>query len=539
MGTWIKNLGFVIVCLAGLGLLLTQLLAVGFPPMQQLDAPSAADRTLREVVDRVDAEFSQAWQQHQLTPAPLADDWTLMRRLSLALTGTIPSLEEIRMMQRLPAAARRDAWLEHLLADRRCSDYLAERLARVYVGTENGPFLVYRRRRFVTWLSDQLHANRPYDDLVRELISGRGIWTDSPAVNFLTVTNDVNGDEQPDEQRLAARTARAFLGVRLDCVQCHDDNLGGDWRQQDFQQLAAFFVEANSSLLGIQDQPREYEFKYLHSDTSEVVPAHVPFEAALCTGDGVRREQLARWVTHPDNRAFSRATVNRIWALMFGQPLVTPVDNLPLDSPFPPGLDAMAADFAQQGFDLRRLIRLIAATQPFHAGSQHPSGSTLEHEQQWAVFPVTRLRPEQVAGSLLQAASLTTIDANSHILVRLARYEQQNEFVSRYGDTGEDEFSQRSGTIPQRLLMMNGSLVSERTKDDLVKNSVTRNAAVAADDQRAIAAAYWGCLTREPSDAERDYFMSRLARTRGPDRRSVLEDLYWAMFNSAEFSWNH
>jgi len=150
---------------------------------------------------------------------------------------------------------------------------MAELFAGAFVGTEDGPFLVYRRRRFVTWLSDQFEARRPYDSLVRELISGTGLWTDSPAVNFLTVTNDVNGDEQPDEERLAARTARAFLGVRLDCVQCHDDHLGGDWKQTDFQQLAAFFADAHSSLLGIRDRPQDYQFTYLNHDQPEVVKA--------------------------------------------------------------------------------------------------------------------------------------------------------------------------------------------------------------------------------------------------------------------------
>ncbi len=251
-----------------------------------------------------------------------------------------------------------------------------------------------------------------------------------------------------------------------------------------FSGSAAFFVEANSSLLGIQDRPQEYEFQFLGHERAEVVPPQVPFAKDLVTQHGTRRQQLAAWVTHPDNRAFSRAVVNRIWALMFGKPLVQPIDDLPLSGSYPPGLEVLAGDFAQHGFDLRRLIRVVARTRSFRNSSQHPQGATSRHETHWAVFPVTRLRPEQVAGSLIQASSLTTIDADSHILVRLVRYNQQKEFINRYGDTGEDEFSDRSGTIPQRLLMMNGDLVAERTKEDLVNNSVTRIAALANDDPR-------------------------------------------------------
>jgi len=255
--------------------------------------------------------------------------------------------------------------------------------------------------------------------------------------------------------------------------------------------------------------------------------------------EGQRRQQLAAWVTHPENSAFARATVNRIWALMFGRPLVAPVDDVPLTGPYPPGLERLAADFSRQGYDLRRLIRTIALTQVFQRASRAPDGIDERQEQHWAAFPLSRLRPEQVAGSLLQASSLTTIDAESHLLVRLARYDQQKDFVRRYGDTGEDDFTERGGTIPQRLLLMNGQLVSERTKEDLLANAVTRIATLTTDNARAIDVCYWACLTRRPTSVELDHFAVRLRDTSGSGRRQALEDLYWTLFNSAEFTWNH
>jgi hypothetical protein len=459
--------------------------------------------------------------------------------VSLALTGTIPSLEEIRWLQSMPENERLDWWLDRLLSDRRSSDYLAERFARAYVGIENGPFLVYRRRRFVTWISDQLYENRPYDALVRELISGTGLWTDSPAVNFVTVTNDINGDEQPDEQRLAARTARAFLGVRLDCVQCHDDNLGGPWRQPDFQQLAAFFASAQSSLLGIRDVAQDYEFQYLHREAKEVVEPRPPFATDLVPNDGSPRERLAAWVTHPRNGAFARAMVNRVWAILFGQPLHDPIDDLPLQGPYPPGLELLANDFVTHGHDLRRLVGVIVHTQAFQRASSPGEADGTSHACNWSTFPRTRLRAEQMAGSVLQASSLRTLDAHSHILVRLAQMDQRKDFVKRFGDKGEDEFRERSATIPQQLLMMNGQLVRERTKDDLVANAVTRIHTVASDPETALRTTYWTIFTRAPSAAEIEYFLPRLQQSQGPQRREALEDIYWTLINSMEFAWNH
>lgn len=291
--------------------------------------------------------------------------------------------------------------------------------------------------------------------------------------------------------------------------------------------------------MGIQDVEAVYEFQYLGEDETVHVEPSVPFKDELDEGGKSDRARLADWITHSDNEVFRRAIVNRIWGLMLSKPLVEPVDDISLAGPYPPGLERLADDFGRHGFDLRRLIRLIAHTRAFRVDSRVEGGASYDQECQWAVFPVIRLRPEQVAGSLLQASSLKTIDANSHILVRLARYQQGNEFVKRYGDRGEDEFGEGSGTIAQRLLMMNGQLVRERTKDDWIGNAVTRIAALVKDDERAIDAAYLAVLTRLPTPEEREHFLQRMQGKHGEERRKEMEDLYWTLFNCSEFSWNH
>jgi hypothetical protein len=165
---------------------------------------------------------------------------------------------------------------------------------------------------------------------------------------------------------------------------------------------------------------------------------------------------------------------------------------------------------------------------------------TDKHEATWAVFPLTRLRPEQVVGSLLQATSLTTIDYESHILVRLARAGIRNDFIQQYGDAGADEFAAQGGTIPQRLLMMNGKQVFERTKEDAVFNAATRIAILAPDDAKAVETAYLAVLTRRPTPAEAAYFATELSdQNDSRDRNQRLEDLYWTLLNATEFSWNH
>ena len=239
---WQRNLLFAVVCLAGVGAVVSNLLKSDTMAAPKHQASHYEKPVFRTTVDWVDEEFASEWKKAGLEPAERADDLTLIRRLSLGLTGTIPSLQEIRALEAQPEDERVQWWLSHLFEDRRTSDYLAERFARAYVGVENGPFLIYRRRRFVSWLADEFEANRPYDKIVSSLITAEGLWTTNPEVNFVTVTVDQNEDKKgPDEVKLAARVTRAFLGVRIDCVQCHDYHLVDEWLQKDFHKLASFF----------------------------------------------------------------------------------------------------------------------------------------------------------------------------------------------------------------------------------------------------------------------------------------------------------
>jgi hypothetical protein len=442
----------------------------------------------------------------------------------------------IPRITRTGASQRLRWWFDHVLQDRRHADHFAERFARDYVGTEEGPFILDRRRRFVSWLTDQFTKGRPYDQLVRELIASEDLWTDKLATNSVSVTVQPNNANQPNPVRLAGRVTRAFLGLRLDCAQCHDHKFA-EWKQADFQGLAAFFGQTLVGFTGVHDGPGEYVARDRKTQVQHTVAPRVPFAAELLPGHGSRRWQLACWVTDPRNPYFARATVNPVWALMFGRPLVEPVDNLQSDGPVPPALQLFADDFAAHGFDLRRLIRVIAATEVFGLDSAAEHEITEAHEKAWAAFPVTRLRPEQVGGGVLQASSVATVNSESHILFRLVRLGQTGEFIRRYGDNGEDEFDGRGGSIPQRLLLMNGALVREKIEDGLF-NASTRIGWMAPDDACSVEAAYLCVLTRRPTAEEAGHF-ERLLADPHRSRSQQLEDLFWALVNSTEFSWNH
>ncbi|MFO0920017.1 MAG: DUF1549 domain-containing protein, partial [Planctomycetaceae bacterium] len=505
---------------------------------------------------RVDQLLRTRWHDAGVSPAPPADDLTILRRLSLALRGTIPSLEEIREFEGDDQPRKIDRWTQRLLADPRFAEYFSARLSRVFVGADDGQFLLFRRDRFQAWLSAQFQINRPYDEIVREIISEQGLWTGSPATNFVTAAVANN---QIDPNELAGRTVRAFLGQRMDCAHCHNHPFA-EWKQSQFEGLAACFGQVRITAIGIEDDPRKpYAVEDRNTLKSRAVEPVAPFHPEWFPDPGTLRQRLAVWVTHPDNRRFERAAVNRIWGLLFGRPWQEPVDDLPNPqegsgafekeaSPDltsgPPAdlLDILGQDFREQGYDLHRLIGLITATEAFRLSSAHPMGdlepAATAIDQQWAAFPLTRLRPEQVIGSMNQAASLQTADQRSLLLFRLVRLIREIEFVKEYGDLGDEEFTDRAGTIPQALLRMNGRFAKEMGEANLF-NAAGRISAMSPEVDRCIETCFLVCLTRRPTPEELRTLREAFEAAGSQERSAAVEDLVWSLFNSPEFSWSH
>jgi hypothetical protein len=522
-------------------------------PVREAPAVAAAPPAdLAPTVQAVNGALQTLWEQAGLAAADKADELTVFRRLSLALHGTVPSLEEIRLFEADGAPERLERWTAAMLEDPRFFDYFAERLARSYVGVEKGQFIVFRRDRLLEWLAKQLREHAPYDQTVRQMVGATGVWTGEGQVNFIT---GGFADGNFDANKLAARSARAFLGQRIDCAQCHNHPFD-HWKQSEFEGIAAYYGQVELSPLGglIDKRGKQFKIKDRQTLDDRVVAPAVPFHPEWCGSGGSQREQLGRWLTHPDNQQFEIATANRVWGLMFGRPfeIHRPVDDLP-----DPGtqeklqtLTILGRDFREHGYDLRRLIQVIAASAPFRLQSRHPldlesapdasqsEGDiplSLAHET-WAVFPLVRLRPEQVIGAMLQANGVRTVDQNSHLFTRFRKMLRNREFVEEFGDPGVDELQDFSGTIPQALLRMNGNFAKELT-DANPLTAPGRISMDAATPEKGIETIYLTCLTRRPSAEEQQYFRDWFQNKRQRGRAS--EDLYWTLFNSPEFSWNH
>lgn len=506
------------------------------------------------VTDVVNANLGRHWQQANLATSDPVDDLAFARRLWLDLLGTIPSLEEIREIEAMPEEGRRAKLIDRVLGDDRFAPKLAERLARIAVGAD-APVddLTYRRRRLVDWLSQQIEQHRPYDELAYELIASQGISTDTPAVNFVL-------SQEKDPIKLAARATRSFLGIRIDCAQCHNHPFT-DWKQQEFEGLAAFFAEVTTNVGGVQDEPGKELWidRPLVEDPGDLVggampggmaadvpkrkiAAAVPFNPELLPENTPRRrEAFAAWATHANNPYFAKAIVNRLWGWLMGRGFVEPLDELDSTVPWNKDLlDHLAADLIANDFDLERTIRAIVSSEAYTLSSRAvPDQDEDEALDLCATYRLKPLHAEQLAAATFQATTLWTNNRSRNQLIRMANFFGRSEYVNRHAVDPGSEVPPPE-TLLQRLHIMNGEKFAERVKADDIFGVSSRIPLLATDDESAIEIAFLMTLTRRPTAAERTRLSQRLAEAgQGDERSKFMADLVWALVNSTEFSWNH
>lgn len=487
-------------------------------------AERPSESRVRALAARIDAALAAAWAKEGIEAAPPASDLEVLRRATLDLLGTVPSLEEIRAFEAEPETGRRERLFARLLHDPRFQSAFAERLARITVGPGKKPDdLFYRRRRYVEWLRDQIAHHRPWDEIVREIVSTEGVTVDGPA-NFLAAA-DV------DPAKLAARTSRAFLGIRLDCAQCHDHPFT-DWKQRDFEGLAAFFARAErKGPLVLEKASGDYELEDRKTGKLRAVEPRVPFAPEAFEKKGKRRVALARWITDPRNPLFARAIANRLWAWLMGHGLIEPADSIDEGKArYPEVLALLEGELHANGFDLEALVAAIVSTRAYALSSRGDPKLALA----FALASLKPLHADQLANAIWQATSFETEDDRRGLLFRLARLDQTGKFVARHGGDPDAEVPEDE-TLLQRLLLENGDLVHERIKHDAPTSAAKRLLVLSPSNEKLVETAYLMVLTRRPTARELEHFVERL---RG-NRTLAAEDLFWALLNASELSWNH
>ena len=417
-----------------------------------------------KVSAKIDQLFDKSWAKAQVKPAAVAGDAVFLRRTYIDLTGVIPSIGEARSFINDTRPDKRSRLIDELLQRPNHSTHLANVWRDVMLPRGNNAIGISRATSFQTWLRAKFADNTPYDAMVREVLLASGSVNQAGPVLFYSAL-------QLKPEELAASTSRIFLGVQIQCAQCHDHPFD-HWTQEDFWGYAAFFAQlaqprqrGNIRTVANVLDSKTGEVKLPNSNTV-VPPQFLGSKQPVDSVNNTRRAELARWLTSKDNSFFPKATVNRAWALMFGRGLVDPVDDLGSHNPpsQPEVLELLARDFSENGFDLQRLFRVIANSKVYQRSSESGSENN-PNPDTFAIMSVKSLTAEQI----YDCFSVATCRREPIGASQRGRTNEKQMFIAKFDAPTQGATDFQAG-IPQELTMLNGQLVTDAT--DLVKSDL-------------------------------------------------------------------
>ncbi|WP_186767412.1 DUF1549 and DUF1553 domain-containing protein [Blastopirellula retiformator] len=483
-----------------------------------------------QMTARIDQLLGERLQAEGVEPPPLADDGEFLRRAYLDLNGAIPPVAITRDYLADSSPDKRRQLIDRLLASPAFASHMASTWREVILKPTEDFQQLQNQFALQAWLREQFSDNARYDRIVEQFITASN-QQDGPVYFYDAL------DLKPEQ--LAAETSRIFLGLHIQCAECHDHPFDS-WKQHDFWGYAAFFAQVerqneNMGRLSLRDR-KSGEVKIPESDET-VSPLYPGGGAPSDRFGGSRRQKLAVWMVARDNPYTARRAVNWAWSHLFGRGLVEPVDDLsPINPPSHPELmDELTTYFVESGFDLRQLLRTIALSDAYARSSQSVDG---QRPELFAGMAIKSLSPEQLYDSVLRLGLVKEDVANPIGPGQSFDQSQQRlQFVARMRTVSLDRTDFETGA-PQALALMNGPPVSLATAPATSGFLKSLQAPFFSDEQRVeliTLAAY----SRRPTEAERKRFGDYLAAASPNEKNEALGDLLWAVAASAEFMLNH
>ncbi|HZZ72558.1 MAG TPA: DUF1549 domain-containing protein [Pirellulales bacterium] len=533
----------------------------------------------------INQAIHKGWVDHEMQPSPLAPENEWCRRVYLDILGRIPTVREL------------DAYLSDKSAHRK-RDLVDKLLSSTTVNPDNGGSYVQEyarnwtniwmtiligrppaakvnndptnREAMAQYLRRSFQINKPYDQFVVELVTATGSNTPeedsrgnkyNPAVNYLTGKMDDNGVQA------TAKTAQIFLGLQVQCTQCHNHPFN-DWKQNQFWELNAFFRQTKAKRNGTRKMVESFELvdenykgeSYKHGggnmDQADLFyelrngvlkvayPVFVDGTEIDKSGDIHkinRRKQLGDLIRNSDY--MNKAIVNRMWGHFFGYGFTKPVDDLgPHNQPTHPELlERLANDFRDQSHDLKQLIRWIVLSDAYSLSAKFNNSNrmddpTLGERPAFSHFYLRQMRSEELYESLLAATEADKTRGSEDDQQKM-RDDWLKQFTIAFGTDENDDVTTFNGTIPQALMMMNGDLIKKAISIEpgSFLHTVAASSSAPADKINAI---YMAALARRPNGNEISRANAILMHKKG-DVVGALQDVFWAVLNSNEFIIQH
>ncbi|MBM83299.1 MAG: S-layer protein [Planctomycetaceae bacterium] len=501
----------------------------------------------------VDKHSFANFKQIGIPPSDVCDDSTFLRRVTLDIAGRLPTVEETNAFLANTDADKRDQTIDALLRSPQYADYFASKWTPLLKNRRDVKSDITANFAFHAWIRDSLLANVPYDQIVRELLAATGTVVGNPPVAWYKRVKD------PKEQ--LEDIAQLFLGVRMQCAQCHHHPFER-WSQDDYYSFAAFFSQIGRKPTGIQGEDMIFHKRGVATARNvktgvALRPAALGSDVGEISADDDPRLRLADWMSSKDNPFFAKALVNRYWKHFFKRGLIEPEDDIRDTNPptNPELLAALEKHFIDSGFDLKSLIRVMVRSNTYQL-SALSNKHNANDRQNYSHFYPRRLQAEVLLDAINDLTGATTSFANLPAGTRAIAlpdnsYNKSSTFLQFFGRPNSQSVCEcervQSSSLAQRLHMINSNEI--KTKLATSGGRAQTLASSKAPLEERITEIYLVAFSRKPRSEElttaMDYIKEPILDAGGkPIAESTatqqnFQDLIWALMNTKEFLFNH
>ncbi len=488
-----------------------------------------------------------------MPPSEPCDDATFIRRVCVDIAGRLPTEAETRQFLLDQNPDKRDRFIDTLLDGTDYADYFANKWSALLRNKRDAPTQTRGTYAFYDWIRDSLLANKPYDRFVREIVAASGDLEQNPPVAWYRQVKNPNAQLED--------TAQLFLGMRLQCAQCHHHPYE-KWSQQDYYSFAAFFSQVGRKAGAAPGEeiiyPRRGLATAVNKKTKESVPpACLGAAPVKLSADDDPRLALADWLSSKDNPFFAKALVNRYWKHFFNRGLVDPEDDMRETNPptNPELLAALAGNFIAGGFDLKNLVRTICRSQVYQLSSV-PNKFNAADKQYYSRYYPKRLTAEVLLDAVDTATRSGSKFEGLPAGTRAVQLPDNSFNAASYflAVFGRPEASSSCGcersqdaSLAQSLHLLNSKEVQDKLTDPKGCAALLAGA-TPRDDERQIRELYQTVYSRAPEAKELELALNYLGKNTAnaeekagakPGRLEAYEDILWALINTKEFQFNH
>jgi len=486
-----------------------------------------------------------------MPPSEIADDGTFIRRVTLDITGRLPTAAEMKDFMASKDAAKRSALIDRLLDSPDYAEYFANKWSALLRNQRTQPTFARGSYLFYSWIRDSIADNKPYDQFVREVVAASGDLDQNPPVAWYRQVKEMK--QQMED------VAQLFLGTRMQCAQCHHHPFE-KWSQQDYYGFAAFFSNVSRKPSTFAGEEMIFNKRGVAQTTNirtkeAVTPTSLGGPTLKLKPEQDPRRALADWMSQKDNAFFAHTLVNRYWKHFFNRGLVEPEDDMRETNPpvNPELLSALAADFVKSGYDLKQLIRTITNSTTYQL-SAVPNTYNAKDRQNFSRYYPKRLNAEVLYDSVNTLLDVQTSFAGQAPGTRAVAlpdnsYNQTTYFLSVFGRPDSSSACEcertQEASLAQSLHLLNAAEIqTQLSRGNGRADTLTKD--TRPDDDK-ITDLYHIALSRDPNAAEVKFAHTHLdKKTAGKTgdeafkgKKEAYEDILWALLNTKEFLFNH